>query len=388
MTEHLHDVVALTRRLVGIGARSGNEAPVASMIEETMRGLGYRDIRRDRLGNVFGSVGPAGGRPAVLFDSHTDVVGVNGTWSLDPFAGEIRDGRLYGRGTTDMKGALAASLIGVARAAATGGLKRAVTVSATVLEETVEGGALGEVLDAVQPDCVVICEPSSLKVKIGQRGRVELLVQAKGIPAHAAHPEHGRNPILLASEAIRALQHMPLPRDAFLGEANLVATDIVSDPYPLVSALPETVTVRFDRRTVLGETKESVIGEIKELLRRIDPEAFTVWVNAAPVTTYTGQTVAWERDLRSWYFDRDTALPRLAKRSLEAVGLDCTFDVYAFCTNGSESAGRRGIPTVGYGPGDPWDAHIVDESISIDQLNKSVDAYSSMALVISAAQEG
>ena len=77
-------------------------------------------------------------------------------------------------------------IVGVGAAAAR--LGRPVAVSSTVLEETIEGVALGEVLDLVEPDAVVICEPSSLQVKTAQRGRIEITLEARGVPTHAAHP--------------------------------------------------------------------------------------------------------------------------------------------------------------------------------------------------------
>ena len=99
------------------------------------------------------------------------------------------------RGSTDMKGGIAAAICGVA-AAARSGLKRRVAVSASVLEEIIEGHALASVLDACAPQAVVICEPSKLQIKAGQKGRVELLLTFHGKPAHAATPHVGVNPCM------------------------------------------------------------------------------------------------------------------------------------------------------------------------------------------------
>lgn len=381
------DVVELTRALVAVGARSGEERPIAAMVARAMADLGYRDIASDRLGNVVGFVGPADAPPALLFDGHMDVVAVTGTWTVDPFAGVIRGDRLYGRGTTDMKGPLAAALCGVAEAAGSGRLKRAVAVSASVLEETIEGGALGEVLDRAQPEMVVICEPSSLSIKTGQRGRIEILIEARGIPAHAAHPERGRNALTLAASAIHAIETMQLPRDTVLGQAIMVPTDIISSPYPLISALPEAVTIRFDRRTVAGETRESVLSALRARLAEIDPKAFVIRISAEPVSTYTGQTVTWERFLPAWQFDRDMPLARAAAASLAEAEVEVRYGAYAFCTNGSELAGKRHIPTIGLGPGAEADAHTADESISIAELHKAVATYRNLVLRIAGDQQ-
>lgn len=223
-------VVDLARSLIKAGARSGEEEPVAEIVEEAMRALGYRDISRDRLGNVVGFVGPEDTPVALLLDGHMDVVAVTGDWHVDPFAGEVRGDRLYGRGATDMKGPLAAAICGVAAAAKGGSLSRAVAVSASVLEETIEGGALAEILDRTQPEMVVICEPSSLSVKTAQRGRIEVVVEARGIPAHAAHPERGKNALLLAAKAINAIEKMQLPEDEVLGKLSWFPPILLANP--------------------------------------------------------------------------------------------------------------------------------------------------------------
>lgn len=384
----LAPVVALTRELVSVGARSGEEGPVAEIVMRRMAELGFRDIARDVLGNVTGFVGPESGPVALLFDSHMDVVGVSGDWTVDPFGGEIRDGRLYGRGTTDMKGALAASLCGVSEAARTGRLTRPVAVSASVLEETVEGAALALVLDRIKPEMCVICEPSSLSIKTGQKGRIEIVVETIGIPSHAAHPERGRNPVLLAARALIAIEAMDLMADDALGPMLMVPTDIKSDPYPLVSALPSSVSIRFDRRIGTGDECDKVLTELKALLDGIEPGAFRVHVTADPVTTYTGETRCWDRLLPAWNTGADSDLARAAAQGLRAAGREVVYGTYAFCTNGSEAAGRRGLPTIGLGPGDEADAHINDESISLDDLTGAVDIYRHLTLEIAGRPHG
>ena len=100
------DAVELTQKLVRIPGVSGQEGAVADAVEQAMRDLGYREVTRDSFGTVLGQVGPEGASTCLLFDGHMDVVPVVGEWSVDPFGGEIRDGRLWGRGSTDMKGGL------------------------------------------------------------------------------------------------------------------------------------------------------------------------------------------------------------------------------------------------------------------------------------------
>lgn len=374
--------VSLTQALVRVEGPSGAEADVADCVEGSMRAVGLRGVHRDEVGNVVGFAGPHEGTAALLFDAHMDVVPVMGAWSVAPFGGEISNGRVWGRGATDMKGALGAVICGVGEAQRSGRLRRQVAVSASVLEETVEGLALGAVLERLRPEKVVICEPSSLSIKYGQRGRIEILVDVTGRPAHAAHPERGKNPLLLAAAALPAIGAMQLPSDPELGAAIMVPTDIISIPYPSISSIPPSLTIRYDRRTVTGETAGSVLTALRSTLAAIDAEAFGVRISSAAVKSYTGHVLQGERDLAPWVGKTRAPLAEAAAASLRAAGREVRYGVYAFCTNGSESAGRRNIPTIGLGPGAEADAHTVDESVSIEELMQAAVTYRELCMRI------
>jgi putative selenium metabolism hydrolase len=369
------DEIELTQRLVQTPGLSGAEGEVADQVEDAMNALGFRNVYRDALGDVVGFVGPQTETTALLFDAHMDVVPVAGKWRMDPFGGEIVDGRLYGRGSTDMKGALAAVICGAAAAAKSGKLSQQVAVSATVLEETLECAALGAVVEQVRPEQVVICEPSNLTIKLGQKGRAEILLTIEGIPAHAAFPDRGKNPIQLAAKALDALEKIEFPKDPFIGEAILVATDIISDPYPSISLIPPKVIVRFDRRTVPGETEDSILNQILDALKSIDGQAFSLSVTRDTVQAYTGEVIEAPRNFAAWKVERDIPLVKAAEAGIIAAGLEPKFGFWGFCTNGSETAGKRNIPTIGLGPGIEDDAHIADESISVEELRKAKIVY-------------
>ena len=374
------DEIGLTQRLVQTPGLSGAEGEVANRVEDAMNALGFRSVFRDEFGNVIGLVGPEEETTALLFDAHMDVVPVAGEWRMDPFGGEIVDGRLYGRGSTDMKGGLAVAICGAAAAAKSGRLSRQVAVSATVLEETLEGVALGAVVESVRPEQVVICEPSNLTIKLGQKGRAEILLTVEGIPAHAAFPTRGKNPITLAAKALDVLEKIELPKDPFIGQAILVATDIITDPYPSISLIPPQVTVRFDRRTLPGETEEKILNQILNALKSIDDHAFSLAVTRDTVQAYTGKVIEAPRLFAAWKVERDIPLVKAAEAGVMAAGLAPKFGSWGFCTNGSETAGKRKIPTIGLGPGAEDDAHIADESISVEELRQAKIAYEHLVL--------
>lgn len=104
MDPQLIDVVGLTQALVKAPGLSGDEREAADIAFAAMQSLGFREVVRDSYGSVIGLMGPANTAVTLLFDGHTDVVPVVGDWTRDPFSGEVSDGRLYGRGSTDMKG--------------------------------------------------------------------------------------------------------------------------------------------------------------------------------------------------------------------------------------------------------------------------------------------
>ncbi len=369
------DAVELTQKLVRIPGVSGQEGAVADAIEQTMHDLGYREVTRDSFGTVLGQVGPEDAPTSLLFDGHMDVVPVVGEWSVDPFGGEIRDGRLWGRGSTDMKGGLAAAICGVAAAARDGALKHQVAVSATVLEETIEGVALGAVMDRIDPQAVVICEPTSLELKTAQKGRLEMLLTIHGKPSHAAYPERGVNAIDFAARALRALDAMKPVTSEELGKGILVATDIISDPHPSISMLPNSVTIRFDRRTLVGETQEDILGAMRDALTADNISNYDLQVTESEVSTYTDQAFEPIRWMPAWSLNRDHTLVTGAMDAIREMGDEPRLGVFGFCTNGSESAGARNVPTIGFGPGAESDAHIIDESVDIGEVAKAAEFY-------------
>ncbi|MET4578623.1 YgeY family selenium metabolism-linked hydrolase [Ottowia thiooxydans] len=377
----LSDVVALTREMVRTPSLSGDEGSVAALVAQKMRSLGFA-VTVDSNGSVLGLVGPEDAEVALMFDGHLDVVPVAGEWKHDPFGGEIADGRLYGRGSTDMKGGIAAAICAVAAAAQTGQLQRRVAVSASVMEEVIEGHALAAVLDSCKPAAVVICEPSKLQIKAGQKGRMEILLTLHGQPAHAASPECGVNPLHAAARALLALDAMVLGKSTDLGDALLVPTDITSSPYPSISMIPIGTTIRFDRRTLPGETAEQVISEIEQCLRDAQVNDFTVRISGDAIKTYTGACANPSRWLPAWRLDREHELVQHGVSAMRAAGLLPTIGTWRFCTNGSESAGRRHIPTIGLGPGREEDAHTIDESVEISQLEGAREIYRHLTLAL------
>ena len=363
-------LVSFAKRLVGTESPSGQEGAVAALVREEMERLGYA-VEVDELGTVTGTLGGGDG-PCVLLDAHMDTVGVTdrAAWSADP-AGELRDGRLYGRGSVDMKGPLAALVHGAAAAAARG----RVVVSASIAEEMIEGYATVEVARRVRPDVAVICEPSHRTVVVGQRGRAELIVEVQGRPSHSSRPDLGVNAVEAMADVLVAARGLELPEHPALGPAILVVTDVVSRPYPALSVLPDRCTATFDRRTLPGEGEDEVLAQLRDAAEAaVAPHGATVQVTIGldRFDAYTGTPVEAPNFAAAWYTGADAPAARAA---LGAVGGEPGH--WLFCTNGSGTA-ALGIPTIGFGPGDETLAHRVDEHIELAELEAGARDYAAL----------
>ncbi len=372
-------LTAFLQTLVRIPTLSGQEEPIIEPIAQEMRRLGFDRIFTDANGSLIGVVEGAEPGPTLLMDAHIDTVGIapGAPWRHDPFAAVIEGGRMYGRGTSDMKGALAAMVHGV------GSLDRArlagrVAVSASVLEEVMEGVALATVMEEVQPDFVVIGESTELNLNHGGRGRAEIHLEAVGQPAHSSTPELGVNAVHLMIQAIQELEALPLPQDPLLGPAILALTDIISEPYPGHSVIPSRCRVTYDRRLLAGEDMEGVLGAIQAL--PAFQERVTATIAEGEHRAYTGAVLRGPKFFPAWKLPPEHPFVQAALAGLRQAGLDPKLGAYRFCTNAAYSAGTAQTPTVGFGPSPEGRAHIVDEYIELDELHRAAQGYAGLAL--------
>ena len=374
--------------LVQAPSPPGREEPAAQVLADELRRLGFRAVRVDRFGSVAGVIGPADGR-AVLVDGHLDTIELvdTGAWEHDPLAGEIADGCIHGLGVVDMKAGLAAMVHGAARAAQSGALAGPVYVTGTVGEEVIEGPALGAWLDEIRPAVVVIGEPTDLHLHIGQRGRAEVVLETFGKPAHSAHAWHGRNAVYDMVAAIPRLRAAELPRHEFLEPGVLELTDLISEPYPSLSNVSHRARATFDRRTLPGETVESVLRPLQAALDPLarDDEGFRARVSIAQgeVRCYTGAVLRAEKFAPAWYFEPQTELVRTACAALQRVGLDRPLSAYRSCTNGSAAGGARAIPTLGFGPAPNELAHRPNEFVHLEDLERAARGYEALCGALS-----
>lgn len=377
------ELIKLCQDVIKIQSYSGNEGKLVKFLEKKMRECGFDDVIVDKYGSIIGKI--KGKRPGnkVLFDAHIDTVPAEDSekWSHDPFGAVIEDGRIYGRGTSDMKGSLSAMIIAAKYFAKDNNkdFPGEIYISGVVHEECFEGVASRNISEYVKPDYVVIGEASHLNLKIGQRGRAEVVVETFGVPAHSANPEKGVNAVYSMAEIINKLQEIPYEEDEFLGKGILELTDIKSSPYPGASVVPSYCKATYDRRLLVGETKESVLKPIVELIEELKKNKpnvdYKVSYARGKEKCHTGAIIEGERFFPAWCYDQNEVFVKNTYEKLKSIGIMPKITNYSFCTNGSHYAGEAGIKTIGFGPSKENIAHTIDEYIEIEQLEKACKGY-------------
>lgn len=381
--EREEKLIAFCQKMIQAKSYSGHEDQVVEEMKRFCDQEGFTDVHVDKYGNCICHIKGKQPGPKLLFDGHMDTVPVpdESAWEHNPFGAEIIDGKMYGRGTSDMKGALSSML-----AAAIFYAKDCdynfpgdIYVAGVVHEECFEGVAAREISAYVKPDYVVIGEASQLNIKIGQRGRGELQVETFGVPAHSANPEKGINAVYKMCKVIEAIRGLKPTNHPVLGDGILELVDIKSSPYPGASVVPDYCRATYDRRLLVGETKESVLAPIQELLDQMMKEDAELKAKVSFVEMeekcYTGNQIRSERFFPGWLYDENEPFVQAVYQEMKALGLNPTITNYNFCTNGSHYAGEAGIKTLGIGPSKENLAHTINEYIEIEQLVKVTESY-------------
>lgn len=339
------------------------EGEIAELVAGWLGQWGYStrttEVATDRF-NVVARRGQGSG-PVLLLNGHLDTVGVEDM--ADPFSGELREGRLYGRGAADMKGGVACILTAAARLAAEN-LPGELVVALTADEEHASLGMETLVASGIRADAAVVCEPTSLAVMPAHKGFLWIEAVVKGRAAHGSRPELGVDAIAHAGHLLVAFEAEAarLARDTnhpLLGPASVHAGTVSGGSAP--SVYPDRCEVVFERRTLPGETADQVMREAEavlararrgrpELDARLEPGLFragTEVPSASPVVR--GLLGACER----------AGVPGTV------AGMSAWVDA-CFLNQG-------GIPAVCFGPGSIAQAHTNGEWIEISEIKAGAD---------------
>ncbi len=346
-----------------------------------MQKAGFDEVRMDKLGNVIGRIGL--GSRAIAFDAHMDTVdlGNREDWDFDPLCGEIRDDHVLGRGSVDQKGG-AASFVTAGRILKDLAFDRDMSLYfvGSVMEEDCDGLCWKFLVEeeGLQPEAVIVTEPTNLNIYRGHRGRMEMHVSFYGLSCHGSAPERGKNAIYMASKVALEIEKLNdrLPVDDFLGKGSITISEFVSRS-PSLCAVADFARLHLDRRLTWGETKESAVAEIEKLISGMKAE---VEVLHYQEKAFTGHVYGMEKYYPTWQIPEEHPLIQSGSKVFaELFGRDAVVDKWTFSTNGVAIKGLYGIPVLGFGPGNEVLAHAPNEKTPVDHLEKAAAFYAALA---------
>lgn len=381
------DIIQFFRDICAIPSMESQIGPVGERVAQEMTRLGFQGVRFDKMGNILGHIG--NGPKTMVYDSHIDTVGIGdpSSWEWDPFKGKIENGILFARGACDEKGSTPGMIYGLAIANQLGLLDGWTCYYFGNMEEWCDGIAPNSFVEAdpkIRPDFVVIGEPTKMQVYRGHKGRVELSITAKGRSAHAASNFLGDNAIYKLLPIIAGIRDLDatLPSDDFLGKAVVTVSDMKVSTVSL-NAVPDEATIFIDRRVTFGETKESAIAAIDALIPDDQRDKIKLTELFYDEPSYTGFVFPVDKYYPAWALDEAHPLVVAAQKTIEALWNETRpTGKWSFSTNGTYWAGKAGIPSIGFGPGDEIYAHSTLDQNRLDDVVAATEFYALLPKMI------
>lgn len=375
MTKFLRDLIA-------IPGESCREEGVIKRITKEMIELGFDRVDIDPMGNVLGYIGK--GEKLIAYDAHIDTVGIGerSNWTFDPYEGYETEEEIGGRGASDQLGGIVSAVYGAKIMKDLGLLPEqySILVTGTVQEEDCDGLCWQYIIQEsqIKPEFVVITEPTDGNIYRGQRGRMEIRVEVKGISCHGSAPERGDNAIYKMAEIINEVRALndKLHVDPFLGKGTLTVSQSFYNS-PSRCAVADMSAISIDRRLTAGETYEMALEEIRKLP--------SVQKYQAEVTMYKYDRPSWTELIYptdcyfpAWVLPEEHPAAQAAVASYKGMYGEPLVDKWTFSTNGVSIMGRFGIPCIGFGPGKECEAHAPNEKTWKADLVKCAAVYAMM----------
>lgn len=388
VSEKRSAMIQFLREICAIPSMDSQIGPVGLRIQGELTDLGFDEVRFDRMGNTIGRIGD--GPKVLVYDSHIDTVGIGDPdeWEWDPFEGHIDEtGRFFARGACDEKGSTPGMVYGLAIARDLGLLEGYTVYYFGNMEEWCDGIAPNtfvEIDPGVRPDFVVIGEPTKMQVYRGHKGRVELKVTAKGRSAHAASNHLGDNAIYKLLPVIAGIRDLEpsLGDHEFLGHGKITVSDMHVKT-PSINAVPDEALIYVDRRMTFGETKEQAIEQVRALVPPEYAGSIKVEMLYYSDPSYTGFVYEVDKYFPAWAFDEDHPFVHAGLETRRLIGYpEAPAGKWNFSTNGIYWAGKAGIPTIGFGPGEEETAHTVRDSVLLEDVVKAAEFYALLPGVI------
>ena len=359
--------LSLTRKLISHNTINppGNESVCADFISSILEshGLEVDQIHLSENRSCLWAISARESESSYLyFCGHMDTVPLGKQqWSVGPFSGEVKEGRVYGRGASDMKSGLAAMIFSALRVSRVKGQKRGVVFLFTCGEETFCEGVrhLASIKDRLPPmGALVVCEPTSNHVCVAHKGAIHYLLTFHGKSAHASMPHLGSNAIYKACKGIQTIQTLKLVRSPhpLLGYPTLSVGTINGGEN--INSVPDSVSIGLDIRVLPGQKEPDIRASLKEAL---GPEVEIDLLNQAP-GIYTSPDDPWVGQVME---------------IVEGItGKKSEPQTVPYFTDASILTPAFGNPpTVILGPGQPEMAHKTDEYCYISKLEEAIEIY-------------
>jgi succinyl-diaminopimelate desuccinylase len=354
----------------------GNEKLAADWMAGVLARMGFAptvDDLGDNRANVTAVLRGTGEKPPLVYNGHLDVVPVGDTpWTFAPFAGISSAGRLYGRGSSDMKGGLVAMLLAADALKRAGvRLKGDLVLSGVADEETGAQGAqawvqAGRLQGA---SAVVIGEPTDLDVYIAEKGACWLELITHGKTAHGSMPDLGINAVMHMTAALQALTRLSLPFHPHpLFDKPTLSVGTIQGGHK-TNVVPDRCTATIDIRTLPGMQHDEVVRQVRRTLDGLR--------EGIPALTYDLRVIAERAPVAS---DPHAPIVETALAILEARGTRTSPKATpGYATDASVFQPASGAPFLVLGPGIPHLAHQPDEYIEIDTYLQSIEIYCELA---------
>ena len=397
------DMTKFLRAIVKNPGESCDEKAHIETIAAEMKKLDFDEVVIDPQGNVIGYMGT--GDKIIAYDAHIDTVGIGNieNWNFDPYDGYENDEEIGGRGVSDQCGGLVSATYGAKIMKDLDLIPEGckIMVVGTVQEEDCDGLCWQYIIneDKIRPEFVVSTEPTDGGIYRGQRGRMEIRVDVKGISCHGSAPERGDNAIYKMADILQDIRSLNENDDAdeteikglvkmldpkfnpdhyeearFLGRGTVTTSQIFYTS-PSRCAVADSCAVSLDRRMTAGETWQSCLAEI-EALPHVKEYGAKVSMYEYARPSWTGLTYPIECYFPTWVIPKDHKVTEALEEAYtslygnERIGAEDTVemrkarpltDKWTFSTNGVSIMGRNGIPCIGFGPGAEAQAHAPNE---------------------------
>jgi putative selenium metabolism hydrolase len=373
------DMSNFLREIISIPCESCNEKAKIMRIKKEMEKVGFDKIEIDPMGNLLAYMGS--GSHLIAMDGHVDTVGVGdpSLWNYNPYEGDEDAEVILGRGVSDQGGGIAA-MVYAGKIIKDLNLENDYTllIACTVQEEDCDGLCWQYIIneDNINPEFVVITEPTSCNIYRGHRGRVEIKVSTNGISCHGSAPERGENAIFKMAPILDELKSLDkgLMYNDFLGKGTLTVSEIFFSS-PSRCAVADGCSISIDRRLTDGESHKFAIEQIKNL-PSVKKANAQVSIYNYDKKSYTGLSYETQSYFPTWVIPEEHEVCQTLIETYRSLfKAEPIVDKWTFSTNGVSIMGRYGIPCIGFGPGHEDQAHAPNERTWKSEIVKAAAMY-------------